>query len=202
MTLPVGFRGDVLFIERADRGFLSAAAEDGGDKRVLYELRSADIDFYVDLFRLRSGGDPADCLPRAQVASAPAERLRVLIAEDETKMREYVQSVLEAAGCVAITARSGLEAIRAAQEHRPQVLLLDGLLPEMHGFEIARVIRALDPTNYPRIIMMSGIYKSVRYQNEAKLKYQVDGYLTKPVTSSQIADAVFGGPAVNEQTAC
>jgi len=199
-NLPKGFKGDVLFLERPDRAFLSAAADD--DARVLYQLGADDIEFYLGIYRLRAD-DTAIRSVGANSTSLPTERMRVLIAEDETKMREYLVSVLEAAGCETIAARTGLEAIRATATQRPQVILLDGLLPEMHGFEIARVIRALDPTYRPRIIMISGIYKGLRYQNEAKLKYEVDGYLTKPVTSEQIASALFAesGTAMTEKIA-
>ena len=186
-SLPKGFKGDVLFLERPDRAFLSAAADD--DARVLYQLRADDVTV------TRSAA--------ASSTSQPAERMRVLIAEDETKMREYLMSVLQAAGCETIVARTGFEAIRETATQRPQVVLLDGLLPEMHGFEIARVIRKLDPAYRPRIIMISGIYKGLRYQNEAKLKYDVDGYLTKPVTSEQIASALFAesGTTMREKIA-
>lgn len=201
-NLPKAFKGDVLFLERPDRAFLSATADD--DARILYELGADDIEFYLDIYRLRADDVTGTCPVAANSTSLRAERMRVLIAEDETKMREYLVSVLQAAGCETIEARTGLEAIRATATQRPQVVLLDGLLPEMHGFEIARVIRALDPTYRPRIIMITGIYKNLRYQNEAKLKYQVDGYLTKPVTSDQIAAALFAEPsgtAVSEQIA-
>jgi DNA-binding response OmpR family regulator len=80
-----------------------------------------------------------------------------------------------------LTAKSGYEAIRVVGEERPDLILLDGLLPEMHGFEIARFIRRMDADYRPYIAIMTAIYKHTRYQNEARLKYGIDDYLIKPV---------------------
>ncbi|HEX9160863.1 MAG TPA: response regulator [Thermoanaerobaculia bacterium] len=110
------------------------------------------------------------------------------MAEDSTQMREKLVADIESLGATAVGARSGFEAVKLANEHRPAVVLLDGLLPEMHGFEIARTIRALDPTYRPRIVLITGIYKSRQYQTEAYLKYGIDDYLIKPVKMDSLRD--------------
>lgn len=116
------------------------------------------------------------------------EPITVLVAEDSTQMREKLVADIESLGATAVGARSGFEAVKLANEHRPAVVLLDGLLPEMHGFEIARTIRALDPTYRPRIVLITGIYKSRQYQTEAYLKYGIDDYLIKPVKMDSLRD--------------
>ena len=116
----------------------------------------------------------------------------VLIAEDEKKQRWALIEQLDALGIVPLTASGGYEAIRIAAEERPELILLDGLLPEMHGFEVARFVRGIDRDYRPRIVLVTAIYKHTRYQSEARLKYGVDQYLVKPVTREQIANAIFG----------
>ena len=118
--------------------------------------------------------------------------MRVLVAEDEKKTRSMLVEMLREMGCQTVEAASGYEAIKLVQEHRPEVVLLDGLLPEMHGFEIARFIRSMAPEYKPRIVIITAVYKSQRYQNEAKLQFGVDHYLIKPVTKEAVHDAVFG----------
>jgi CheY-like chemotaxis protein len=114
----------------------------------------------------------------------------VLIAEDEKKQRWTLIEQLDALGIVPLTASGGYEAIRIAAEERPELILLDGLLPELHGFEVARFIRQLDRDYRPHIAIMTAIYKHVRYQNEARLKYGIDEYLIKPLQPELLAALV------------
>ena len=114
----------------------------------------------------------------------------VLIVEDERKQRAALVDAFEAMNIHALTASSGYEAIRIASDCRPQLILVDGLLPEMHGFEISRFIRRIDDEYHPRIALMTAIYKHTRYQNEARLKYGIDDYLIKPVHPQLLAGLV------------
>jgi DNA-binding response OmpR family regulator len=114
----------------------------------------------------------------------------VLVVEDERKLRWSLIEQFRTMGIEALTASSGYEAIRVAGESRPDLILLDGLLPEMHGFEIARFIRRIDGNYRPHIAIMTAIYKHTRYQNEARLKYGIDDYLIKPVLPQSLAGLV------------
>jgi CheY-like chemotaxis protein len=89
-----------------------------------------------------------------------------------------------------VEAATGYEAIRAAALQKPGIVVVDGLLPNMHGFEVSRFIRAAHATYAPRIIVITAVYRHIRYQNEAKLKYGIDHYLTKPVTREALAAAL------------
>ena len=128
-------------------------------------------------------------VPRPRSAP-PADLPTVLVVEDERKLRWSLIEQFGAMGIEVLTARSGYEAIRIAGEKRPSLILLDGLLPEMHGFEIARFIRRIDAGYRPHIAIMTAIYKHTRYQNEARLKYGIDDYLIKPVLPHALADLV------------
>jgi len=118
--------------------------------------------------------------------------MRVLIAEDDRKTRAELVKIVSGLGCDFVVASSGLEAIKQAQETRPDVLLLDGLLPEMHGFEIARIVRKIDPSYHPRIVVVTGVYKSQQYREEAMSQFDVDGYIVKPFKEETVAKAIFG----------
>jgi DNA-binding response OmpR family regulator len=111
----------------------------------------------------------------------------VLIVEDERKLRWSLIEQFRTMHIKTFTASSGFEAIRIAGESRPDLILLDGLLPEMHGFEIARFIRSIDTGYRPHIAIMTAIYKHTRYRNEARLKYGIDDYLIKPVPPQILA---------------
>lgn len=129
-------------------------------------------------------------VPRLQYLAAVAKLPTVLIVEDERQIRWALIDAFRAMRIAALTASAGYEAIRIAGESRPDLILLDGLLPEMHGFEIARFIRRIDINYRPHIAIMTAIYKHTRYQNEAKLKYGIDDYLIKPVPPQLLAGLV------------
>ena len=113
--------------------------------------------------------------------------LKVLIAEDEPKLRERLIMQLHSQGISPRATSTGYETLRAVEQFRPDLILLDGLMPEMHGFEIARFIRNMDADYRPRIVIVTAIYKHIRYRNEARLKYGIDDYLVKPVDDASIA---------------
>ncbi len=114
----------------------------------------------------------------------------VLIVEDERKQRASLVDAFGAMNIQALTASGGYEAIRTASDCRPELILVDGLLPEMHGFETSRFIRRIDADYHPHIALMTAIYKHTRYQNEARLKYGIDDYLIKPVHPQLLAGLV------------
>lgn len=59
--------------------------------------------------------------------------MEVLVAEDERKTRELIVSYLEESGLDVHAVRTGLEAVKAASERRPDAIVLDGLLPGCMG---------------------------------------------------------------------
>lgn len=124
--------------------------------------------------------------PAARPGGADTAKMRVLIVEDERKTRESLMAELTSAGYAPIAATRGFEAIKLADQFRPELIILDGLVPEMHGFEIARFIRRLDVEYKPRIVLMTAIYKHLRYQNEAQLKYGIDEYVMKPLLPQDV----------------
>ena len=180
-ALPADFHGDVLMIEDANLAFLSAAGAEG--RRVLYTLAKHDVDFYRWVYQL---GPTPDRQKEPGMAA-----IRVLIADDSARTRDTVGDLLKDLGCEVFFAKSGFEAIRVADHSRPQVIFLDGLMPEMSGFEAARFIRNLSPGYKPRIVMLTAVYKRMAYREDAKKNYGVDGYLVKPVAREELASAIF-----------
>lgn len=121
---------------------------------------------------------------------SPGTLPSVLIVEDQLPVRWWLIEQFREMDIDAMSAMGGYDAIRIASEHRPDLILVDGLVPEMHGFEIARFVRKIDRDYRPYIAVMTAIYKHVRYRNEAKLKYGIDDYLIKPIEPASLAALV------------
>ena len=63
---------------------------------------------------------------------------QVLVVDDEPNIRELVQVALKFHGCAVSTAANGTEALRQAETDRPDLIVLDVMLPDMDGFEVCR----------------------------------------------------------------
>jgi CheY-like chemotaxis protein len=111
----------------------------------------------------------------------------VLVVEDNHRQRTHLVDQLKRMNVSALVATNAHEAIQVAALERPEVVLLDGLLPGMHGFEVARFLRHMDSTYQPFIVINTAIYKSIRYRNDARLKYGVDMYVEKPLGEQKLA---------------
>jgi CheY-like chemotaxis protein len=196
--LPVGFTGDVLYIENDARAYLSAGLPREG--RTMYVLAAEDVQFYREVHRLEFSPKPAPApVPLPQVVSiAPASRTVdastrvVLIGDDDRRARAVLAELAVEEGCEPVFACNGTEAIRLSAQLRPALVFLDGLMPAMHGFEVARFLRNFDPAYNPTIAVVSGVYKSLRYRNEAQLKYGVDMYFTKPIDPEALRATIRG----------
>ena len=63
---------------------------------------------------------------------------QVLVVDDEPNIRELVQVALKFHGCAVSTAASGKDALRQAESARPDLIVLDVMLPDLDGFEVCR----------------------------------------------------------------
>jgi two-component system OmpR family response regulator len=67
---------------------------------------------------------------------------QVLVVDDEPNIRELVQVALKFHGCAVSTATGGVDAIRQAEALRPDLIVLDVVMPDLDGFEVCRRLRA------------------------------------------------------------
>jgi DNA-binding NarL/FixJ family response regulator len=114
-------------------------------------------------------------------------RHRILVVEDFEQFRQFVVSKLQQwAKFQIIEASNGLEAIQKAEEHRPDLTLLDIGLPDLNGIEVARRLRKLAVP--PKIIFVSQ-ESSPEVVQEA-LNVGVLGYVHKQRAGSDLMPAV------------
>jgi len=90
-----------------------------------------------------------------QIPDAPAVNA-VLVVDDYGDVRDLLARVLEDAGFVVRTAANGLEALIAAYEMRPGVIVMDVTMPVLDGIEATRLIKAREDTRDARVIAYTG----------------------------------------------
>ena len=102
--------------------------------------------------------------------------IKVLIAEDDNSLREGLVDLLEAEGYAVATAGNGKEALEKYAETRPDLVMLDVMMPEMSGYDVCREIRKSD--SLTPIIMLTA--KGEEIDKVVGLELGADDYVTKP----------------------
>ncbi len=122
-----------------------------------------------------------------QLADQPLahrEAARVLLVEDSSLQRKILAGYLAGEGIEVITAADGEEALRVAEHKRPDLILLDVILPGMNGFEVCRLLKenpALKDTPVVFITSRQGREERIR-----GLECGADDFLTKPVDKREL----------------
>src|SRR5580765_717027 len=107
---------------------------------------------------------------------------RLLVVEDEPNILELLAASLRYAGFEVITASAGTEAVQAAGRHRPDLIVLDVMLPDMDGFDVVRRLRG-GGTRIPVVFL------TARDSTEDKISGLTlcgDDYVTKPFSLEEV----------------
>jgi CheY-like chemotaxis protein len=114
-------------------------------------------------------------------------RQTVLIADDDPIQRDLLCELLLPLGFEVFVADGGAECLALADQHRPNLILLDVSMPEMDGWEIARRLR-LTGRERTAIVMLSALAPDQAQEIEPERLH--DGYLMKPVDLRQLLDTI------------
>ncbi|MBU7008600.1 response regulator transcription factor [Phosphitispora fastidiosa] len=108
----------------------------------------------------------------------------ILVVDDESHIVELVRFNLEKEGYNVISAQDGLKAYKMAAEHKPDLIVLDVMLPEMDGFEVCRQIQKdIEMAEIP-IIMLTA--RSEEIDKVLGLEIGADDYITKPFSPREL----------------
>ena len=105
--------------------------------------------------------------------------IKILIADDEPDILEFLKYNLEANGFIVFTAEDGKRAIEMATKERPDVIILDIMMPNMDGIEVCRELRERTEFNDTIIIFLTA--RSEDYSHIAGFEAGADDYIVKPV---------------------
>ena len=118
----------------------------------------------------------------------PPAPKKILIVEDEPDIAKLVKLYLEKEGFHANVAESGVEALKLIKSDRPDLLILDLMLPEMDGIEVCKKIRTVPDTAFLPIIMLTA--KAEESDTIIGLELGADDYVTKPFSPKALVARV------------
>jgi len=116
------------------------------------------------------------------------EGAKILLVDDEEDILEFLEHVLSKAGAKVITGKNGQEAIDLATKHKPNLIILDKMMPVMDGVKACAEIRKIDELRKTKIVMLSAI-SDVESQIEG-LDLGADDYLVKPIKSNLLISKI------------
>jgi DNA-binding response OmpR family regulator len=114
-------------------------------------------------------------IPRAE--NAPP---RVLAVDDEIEILDMVEKALTLKKIEVVRATRGREALELLRSSSPDLVLLDAMLPEIHGFEICSKIKQSPQYRHIPVIVISAIYTGWNFVQDIKRIYGADDYMAKP----------------------
>ena len=117
-----------------------------------------------------------------------SESISILVVEDEPAIAELVAFSVKSAGWTPVTVYSGTEAWTALQRFRPDVVLLDWMLPDLSGMQLLNRIREHREMKTLPVIMLTA--KTLEEDKVAGLDQGADDYITKPFSPKELVARV------------
>ncbi len=113
---------------------------------------------------------------------------KILIADDEPDILEIVGYNLQNEGYEIITAKDGEEAILKARLFKPDLIMLDVMMPKKNGMEVCKILRSQDAYQDTLIIFLTAMNDEVSHIKG--LEYGADDYISKPVSPKVLVTKV------------
>jgi len=119
---------------------------------------------------------------------APTSPFKVLVIDDSNTIRRSAEIFLKQAGYEVLLAEDGFDALSKVNDHHPDLIFCDILMPRLDGYQTVAVIRRSGKFTQIPIVMLSskdGVFDKARGRMVG-----AQDYLTKPFTKDQLLDAV------------
>ena len=115
---------------------------------------------------------------------------QVLIADDEPNIVAALEYLLQRSGYEVRVARSGDEALKLIEQHPPDLVLLDVMMPQRSGYEVCQRVREREDWRHIKIVMLSARGRDVEVNKGMSLG--ADLYITKPFSTSELVATING----------
>ncbi len=117
-----------------------------------------------------------------------SQKKQILVIDDETDMLMAIKLRLEASGYEVHTAGDGLEGLNSARRLKPDLIILDVMLPKMNGYKVSRFLKFDEEYKHIPVIMLSALAR--QDDKDRAVETGANAYLTKPFDSAGLVDTV------------
>jgi len=116
------------------------------------------------------------------------ERKRILVVDDEIYIVHILEFSLTMEGYTVLTASDGQEALKTIEAERPDLVVLDIMMPSLDGYQVCRKLRQDDQFQNLPVILLSAKGRPV--DREAGLEAGADDYITKPFSPRKLLEKI------------
>lgn len=123
---------------------------------------------------------------------------KILLVEDDVNLREIYSARFSAESYQVITASDGEEALATAVRERPDLIVLDVMMPKISGFDVLDILRSTPETKETKVIMMTALSQDADRQRGESLganKYLIKSQVTLEDVVNAVKEALGGGGA-------
>ena len=113
---------------------------------------------------------------------------KILVVDDEPDIRNLAKRILERAGYKVVTASNGVEGEEMVESEKPDLIILDVVMPRKNGFEVCQTLKGRPETKNIPIIIFSA--SGSRSRRDAAREAGADDFLQKPFTIKGLKDIV------------
>jgi CheY-like chemotaxis protein len=113
---------------------------------------------------------------------------RILIVDDEKALRMLITGTLEIGDYEVFEADNGIDALRMVEEEKPDLIVLDVMMPGMSGYEVCSRIKSNVYLKHIKVLILTA--KGQQTDREAAKEVQADCYLSKPFSPAELLNAV------------
>ncbi|MCL2931902.1 MAG: response regulator [Trichodesmium sp. MAG_R03] len=113
---------------------------------------------------------------------------KVLVVEDSVTQREMISQLLKSSGLAVTVANDGVEALGQLKNTKPDIVVLDIVMPRMNGYEVCRRIKSDPKTKDIPVVMCSS--KGEEFDRYWGLKQGADAYIAKPFQPTELVGTV------------
>lgn len=115
---------------------------------------------------------------------------KILIVDYDVKSLESLSEIFENRNVEIITARDGASAWEKFESEKPDLVILELMLPKLHGFDLTQKVVKESKGTVP-VIIVTGVYKGHQYRNEAIRNFGASGYFEKPLDKDKLLREVL-----------
>jgi DNA-binding response OmpR family regulator len=120
---------------------------------------------------------------------------KILVVDDDPDILEAISMILESQGYNVVTARDGVEGLANLKVEKPDLLILDLMMPKMDGFAVCKELQDPRWAKYKDIpiLILTSVREEAsrrRYELETGLELDVDDYVEKPVSPDTLLERV------------
>jgi len=120
-------------------------------------------------------------------------KAKIMVVEDNLDEAKLIKMVLEGEGYEAVCAFNGKDALEKVQSDRPDLIVLDVMMPEMDGFAFCSELRSSPENEHLPVVLLTAVAKHIqdsKYPLNGVLRADAQEYLEKPIRAEELLETI------------